>query len=119
MASPYFAGNYYRKSPVPNPEGVAGSNPERTFLLIPTNRNPNIRNSPLKRGSPFRQSKRLMEPTKEQVLAVGCPTCDVSPGGICELTTGQPRRESHGNRRLVASDRYFPDSSETGQPRWE
>jgi len=36
----------------------------------------------------------------KQVLAVPCPTCGAASGKKCELSTGQPRTEPHGDRRL-------------------
>jgi len=39
----------------------------------------------------------------KQTLAARCPTCGAKPGEKCELSTGQPRTEPHGDRRLAAS----------------
>jgi hypothetical protein len=40
----------------------------------------------------------------KEALAVRCPTCGAAPGKKCELTTGQPRSDSHRDRRLIAKD---------------
>jgi hypothetical protein len=44
------------------------------------------------------------ELTPKQVLAVHCPTCGAAPGEKCELNTGQPRTETHRDRRLIEAD---------------
>ena len=44
------------------------------------------------------------ELSPKQILAVPCPTCGVAAGEKCELTTGQPRFESHRDRRLIAAE---------------
>ena len=46
-----------------------------------------------------------MKVTEKQVLAVRCPTCGAKAGEKCELSTGQPRTDSHRDRRLRASDK--------------
>jgi hypothetical protein len=43
--------------------------------------------------------------TKNQALAIRCPTCGAKPGEKCELGTGQPRTDTHRDRRLVALDK--------------
>jgi hypothetical protein len=40
----------------------------------------------------------------QQSLAVSCPTCGAAPGERCELSSGQPRYESHRDRREIAKD---------------
>jgi len=53
-------------------------------------------------------NKLLLE--KEQrlgmktTLTIRCPTCGAAPGKKCELTDGQPRADSHRDRRLIAKD---------------
>jgi hypothetical protein len=44
------------------------------------------------------------ELSPKQILAVRCPTCGAAPGEKCELSTGQPRNNSHLDRRLIAKD---------------
>ncbi len=46
-----------------------------------------------------------MKVTEQQALAVRCPTCGAKVGEKCELSTGQPRTESHRDRRLTAADK--------------
>jgi len=47
--------------------------------------------------------KKELSP-KQQVLAIPCPTCGAAPGEKCELSTGQPRTDSHRDRRVIAKD---------------
>lgn len=44
------------------------------------------------------------EPNPKDALTVRCPTCGAAPGEKCELSTGQPRFESHRDRREIAKD---------------
>jgi hypothetical protein len=39
-----------------------------------------------------------------EALKVLCPTCGAGPKVKCELVIGGPRRQSHLDRRLIASD---------------
>jgi hypothetical protein len=39
-----------------------------------------------------------------ETLAVPCPTCGATSGAKCELSTGQPRTNSHRDRRLIAKE---------------
>jgi hypothetical protein len=39
-----------------------------------------------------------------EALKVCCPTCGAGPKMKCELVIGGPRRQSHLDRRLIASD---------------
>jgi hypothetical protein len=39
-----------------------------------------------------------------EALKVRCPTCGADPKMKCELAIGGPRRQSHLDRRLIASD---------------
>ena len=41
---------------------------------------------------------------ENHALKVRCPTCGAKPGKKCELTTGQPRNESHKDRRAAAEE---------------
>jgi len=43
-----------------------------------------------------------MKAKKKATLAIRCPTCGAKPGEKCELGTGQPRTETHRDRRLAA-----------------
>ncbi|NDQ57681.1 MAG: hypothetical protein GZ088_11470 [Acidipila sp.] len=42
------------------------------------------------------------ELTPEQIIAVPCPVCHVAAGKRCELLSGTPRSEPHGDRKLSA-----------------
>ena len=44
----------------------------------------------------------FMKAKKKATLAIRCPTCGAKPGEKCELGTGQPRTETHRDRRLAA-----------------
>jgi hypothetical protein len=46
--------------------------------------------------------KKKLDPKK--ILAIRCPTCGAAPGEKCELSTGQPRAEPHGERRLITAE---------------
>jgi hypothetical protein len=54
----------------------------------------------------------VMKVTEIQAQAVRCPTCGAKPGEKCELTTGQPRTDSHRDRRLTAAEKE-PGSVDT------
>jgi hypothetical protein len=45
------------------------------------------------------------EPSQKQILAVRCPTCGAASRERCELTSGQPRTDSHHERRSIAADK--------------
>jgi len=46
--------------------------------------------------------KKVLSP--KQALTVRCPTCGAAPGEKCELSTGEPRIDSHRDRRVVAKE---------------
>lgn len=37
----------------------------------------------------------------KEILAVHCPICGAAPGEKCELSSGQPRTDSHRDRELI------------------
>jgi hypothetical protein len=37
-------------------------------------------------------------------LNFSCPVCGAAPGEKCELNSGQPRYESHAERKWIAQD---------------
>ena len=43
-----------------------------------------------------------MSPKQQQ--AVSCPTCGSGPKIMCKLSSGQPRKSAHRDRRLVAAE---------------
>jgi hypothetical protein len=48
------------------------------------------------------------ELSPKQALAIRCPTCGAAPAEKCVINTGQPRTESHRNRRLIADSAKVP-----------
>jgi hypothetical protein len=46
-----------------------------------------------------------MKVRQDQALTVRCPTCGAKPGEKCELCTGLPRTQPHGDRRLARVDK--------------
>ena len=40
----------------------------------------------------------------KQLQAVSCPTCGSGPKIMCKLSSGQPRKSAHRDRRLVAAE---------------
>jgi hypothetical protein len=38
----------------------------------------------------------------KEILEIACPTCGAKPGEQCELSTGQPRKTPHRDRRVTA-----------------
>ncbi len=42
---------------------------------------------------------------EKEAVKVPCPTCGAGPGMRCELASGGLRRQSHVERRLIASDK--------------
>ena len=54
---------------------------------------------------PFKwQNSAMGKAEVKEILAIRCPTCGTKPGEKCELSTGQPRKTPHRNRRLSAED---------------
>jgi len=53
----------------------------------------------------YYQTMKRKKPTLKQLQAVRCPTCGAAPGEKCELVTGQPRTESHRDRREIAAEK--------------
>jgi hypothetical protein len=47
----------------------------------------------------------VMKVTEKQAQSVRCPTCGAEPGKKCELSSGQPRTDSHRDRRLTAAEK--------------
>jgi hypothetical protein len=41
---------------------------------------------------------------RDEGLTILCPVCAAMPGKRCELNTGQPRNESHKDRRIAAEE---------------
>ena len=41
---------------------------------------------------------------KTDSLATSCPTCGAAAGQPCVLITGEPRNQSHRDRRVIAAD---------------
>jgi hypothetical protein len=46
---------------------------------------------------------KAMKAKQQLALSVRCPACGAKPGEKCELSTGLPRTEPHGDRRLAGS----------------
>src|ERR1700679_1715412 len=78
--------------------------PNNLFLITKVGVGPNetIERGQIKLTEPATMKAR--RPSLKQVQAVRCPTCGVGPGEKCQLTTGQPRKEPHRERRLLASE---------------
>jgi len=54
---------------------------------------------------PLRWHNAAMGKTNDQqALAIPCPTCGSKAGEKCELSSGQPRKTPHRDRRLAAKD---------------
>jgi len=53
----------------------------------------------------YYQTMTRKKPSVKQLQAVRCPTCGAAPGEKCELVTGQPRTESHCDRREIAAEK--------------
>ena len=52
----------------------------------------------------------------DKSLSVRCQTCGAAPGQKCELTSGQPRNESHRARREAVNHRPGSKPKDPGRP---